>query len=49
MVMGAEYLPDLWEAIKGHQWGTPAIPPQAWDHAITGWARTMGYVGPDPE
>ena len=46
---GTEYLPDLWEAIKGHQWGAPAIPPQAWDHAITGWARTLGYVGPDPE
>lgn len=46
---GAEYLPDLWDAIKAHNWGSPIIPPQDWDHAITAWARPLGYSGPNPE
>jgi hypothetical protein len=45
---GAEYLPDLWDAIKAHNWGDPVMAPQAWDSAITAWARSMGYIGPDP-
>ena len=45
---GAEYLPDLWNAIKSHDWVSPVISPQAWDHAITAWARPLGYIGPDP-
>ena len=45
---GAEYLPDLWDAIKAHNWGAPIIPPQDWDHAITTWARSLGYTGPGP-
>lgn len=24
------------------------LPPQDWDHAITAWAKSMGYVGPEP-
>lgn len=27
---------------------TPPLPPQDWDHAITNWAKSMGYVGPEP-
>lgn len=46
---GAEYLPDLWNAIKAHDWGSPVLPPQQWDCAITAWARPLGYSGPDPE
>ena len=46
---GAEFMPEIWEAIKGHEWGDPVIPPQDWDHALTAWARSMGYTGPGPE
>lgn len=27
----------------------PVNPPAIWDHAITDWARTLGYTGPEPE
>ena len=26
----------------------PPLPPQEWDHALTAWAKTLGYVGPEP-
>ncbi len=45
---GAQYIAPFWEAITRHDWGDPVLPPQAWDAAITAWARTMGYSGPGP-
>jgi hypothetical protein len=45
---GAEFMPEIWEAIRGHQWGDPVVPPQAWDHALVAWARSLGYTGPGP-
>lgn len=46
---GAEYMPEIWEAIKAHDWGDPVLPPQDWDHSLTAWARTMGYTGLGPD
>ncbi len=45
---GAQYIAPIWEAISAHDWGQPALPPQDWAHAITDWARTKGYTGPEP-
>ncbi len=45
---GVQFISDFWSAIAAHNWGDAVIPPQAWNHAITQWARSMGYVGPDP-
>lgn len=45
---GAQYISAFWEAISSHDWGNPGLPPQDWAHALTNWARVMGYTGPEP-
>ena len=45
---GAQYISEIWAAISAHDWGDPVIPPQDWAHAMTSWAKSMGYVGPEP-
>lgn len=44
---GAEYLPDLWTALSAHTWRT-STPAQDWAAALTTWARSLGYNGPEP-
>lgn len=48
---GAEYIPEFWDAISKHNWTDPPPPPPPldWAHALTAWARKLGYFGPDPE
>ncbi len=45
---GAQYIAPFWNAITAHDWGELVIPPQDWAHAITAWAKSIGYVGPEP-
>jgi hypothetical protein len=45
---GAQYITEFWQAISAHDWGHPPLPPQDWAHAMTDWARSMGYTGPEP-
>ncbi len=45
---GAQYINDFWQAISAHDWGQPVLPPQDWAHALTAWARPLGYTGPEP-
>jgi hypothetical protein len=45
---GTEFIKEFWTAISKHAWG-PVVPPSDWRYAMTAWARSMGYEGPDPE
>lgn len=48
---GAQYIAPFWQAISAHNWGQPNPPPPPvidWDHAITAWARSKDYMGPEP-
>lgn len=45
---GLESHPEYYAAITAHDWGSQPPPPKDWRMAITDWARSMGYMGPDP-
>jgi hypothetical protein len=45
---GTQYISDIWNAITAHDWGQIVLPPQDWAHAMTTWAKSKGYVGPEP-
>ncbi len=45
---GLESHPEYQAAIAAHKWGDVPVT-QTWNQAITSWARTIGYMGPDPE
>jgi len=46
---GIETHPEYYAAIAAHDWGDQPLPTQDWRWAMTHWARSMGYIGPDPE
>jgi hypothetical protein len=46
---GLETHPAYYQAIQKHDWGNQPPPPKDWAHELTNWARSMGYMGPDPE
>lgn len=46
---GLESHPEYQTAIAVHDWGNQPIPAQDWRWAMTKWARSMGYMGQDPE